>query len=42
VRVPAPAASAVSAPAEAVPLGYADGAAAFHLPAGSYTFTAGQ
>jgi alpha-L-rhamnosidase len=40
VRVPAPSAGAVSAPAEAVPLGYADGAAAFYLPAGSYTFAA--
>jgi alpha-L-rhamnosidase len=42
VRVPAPSAAAVSAPPEAVSLGYADGAAIYHVPAGGYTFTATQ
>jgi alpha-L-rhamnosidase len=40
VKVPAPSASAVTAPAEAVPFGYSAGAASYYLPAGSYTFTA--
>jgi alpha-L-rhamnosidase len=42
IRLPAASASAVTRPAEAVPLGYATGAATFYLPAGSYTFTATQ
>jgi alpha-L-rhamnosidase len=41
VQVPAASAAAVTAPAEAVPQGYANGAAAYTLPSGSYTFTAG-
>lgn len=40
VRVPAASAAAVTAPAQAVPFGYASGAALFHLPSGSYVFTA--
>ncbi|MFC7760179.1 hypothetical protein ACFQY4_20750 [Catellatospora bangladeshensis] len=40
VRVPAASAAAVTAPAQAVPFGYASGAAAYHLPSGSYVFTA--
>ncbi|MCS7478467.1 glycoside hydrolase family 78 protein [Umezawaea endophytica] len=40
VRVPAGSAAAVTAPAQAVPFGYGGGAAAYRLPAGSYTFTA--
>ena len=40
VRVPAGSAAAVTAPAQAVPVGYANGAASFALPSGSYTFTA--
>jgi alpha-L-rhamnosidase len=40
VRVPASSAAAVTAPPEAVPQGYADGAAAYLLGSGSYTFTA--
>ncbi|MEV0719362.1 family 78 glycoside hydrolase catalytic domain [Asanoa sp. NPDC050611] len=39
VRVPAPSAAAVAAPPQAVPMGYASGAAVFALAAGSYTFT---
>jgi alpha-L-rhamnosidase len=39
VRVPAPAAGAVTAPAEAVPQGYGDGAAAYTVASGSHTFT---
>ncbi|MFI7599266.1 family 78 glycoside hydrolase catalytic domain [Actinoplanes sp. NPDC049681] len=39
IEVPAPDAAAVTAPAEAVPQGYADGAAAYSLGSGSYTFT---
>ena len=39
VRVPAGSAAAVTAPAQAVPLGYANGAASFALPSGSYTFS---
>jgi alpha-L-rhamnosidase len=42
VKVPAASASAVTRPAEAVPLGYASGTATFYLPAGSYTFSATQ
>jgi alpha-L-rhamnosidase len=40
VRVPTTSAAAVTAPAEAVPLGYANGAASYALPSGTYTFTA--
>jgi alpha-L-rhamnosidase len=40
VRVPASSAAAVTAPAEAVPFGYASGVASFVVPAGSYVFTA--
>jgi alpha-L-rhamnosidase len=40
VRVPAPSTASVTAPAQAVPFGYASGTASFYLPAGSYTFTA--
>jgi alpha-L-rhamnosidase len=39
VRVPASPAAAVKAPAEAVLLSYANGAASYALPSGSYTFT---
>jgi alpha-L-rhamnosidase len=39
IRVPASSAGAVTAPAEAVPQGYGDGAAAYALGSGSYTFT---
>jgi alpha-L-rhamnosidase len=39
VRVPAVSSAAVTAPAEAVSLGYANGAASFALASGSYTFT---
>ena len=39
VRVPATSAAAVRAPAEAVLLSYANGAASYALPSGSYTFT---
>jgi alpha-L-rhamnosidase len=39
VRVPAASATSVTAPVQAVPFGYASGAAVFHLPAGTYTFT---
>ncbi|MEU4219095.1 family 78 glycoside hydrolase catalytic domain [Actinoplanes sp. NPDC026623] len=41
VRVPAASAAAVTAPAEAVPQGYANGVASYALGSGSYTFTAG-
>jgi alpha-L-rhamnosidase len=40
VRVPASSTAAVTAPPEAVPFDYTNGAATFHLPAGTYTFTA--
>ncbi|WP_155368313.1 family 78 glycoside hydrolase catalytic domain [Catellatospora vulcania] len=40
VRVPAASAAAVTAPAQAVPFGYGQGAASYHLPSGSYVFTA--
>ncbi len=40
VRMPASSAAAVTAPPQAVPFGYASGAAVYHLPSGSYTFTA--
>jgi alpha-L-rhamnosidase len=40
VRMPASSAAAVTAPGEAVPFGYASGAASFVVPAGSYVFTA--
>ncbi|MGN9810422.1 family 78 glycoside hydrolase catalytic domain [Micromonospora sp. BQ11] len=44
VRMPASAADVVSAPAQAVPFGFSQvgsqGTAVYHLPAGSYTFTA--
>lgn len=40
VKVPATSAAVVTAPAQAVPFGYTQGAAVYHLPAGSYTFTA--
>ncbi|WP_306204996.1 alpha-L-rhamnosidase [Actinoplanes sp. RD1] len=40
VRVPAASAAAVTAPPQAVPQGYADGAAVFAVPSGAYTFTA--
>jgi alpha-L-rhamnosidase len=40
VQVPASSAAAVTAPPEAVPQGYANGAASFALASGSYTFTA--
>jgi alpha-L-rhamnosidase len=40
VRMPASSAAAVTAPGEAVPFGYASGAASFIVPAGSYVFTA--
>jgi alpha-L-rhamnosidase len=39
VRVPATSAAAVRAPAEAVLLTYANGAASYALPSGSYTFS---
>jgi alpha-L-rhamnosidase len=39
VRVPAPAAAAVTAPAEAVFVGYANGAASYALGSGSYRFS---
>ncbi|MBB5867900.1 alpha-L-rhamnosidase [Allocatelliglobosispora scoriae] len=39
VKVPASSAAAVTAPAQAVSFGYAAGAAVYHLPSGSYTFT---
>ncbi|MFI5933362.1 family 78 glycoside hydrolase catalytic domain [Actinoplanes sp. NPDC051494] len=39
VQVPAPTAAAVTAPPEAVPQGYTDGAATYALPSGTYTFT---
>jgi alpha-L-rhamnosidase len=39
VRVPATSAAAVHAPAEATLLSYANGAASYALPSGSYTFT---
>ncbi|MEV4636809.1 alpha-L-rhamnosidase C-terminal domain-containing protein [Actinoplanes sp. NPDC049548] len=42
IEVPAPSAAVVTAPAEAVPQGYAGGAAAYALGSGSYTFTVGQ
>jgi alpha-L-rhamnosidase len=40
VRVPATSSTTVTAPPQAVPMGYDQGAAVFHLGAGSYTFTA--
>ncbi|MEV7966193.1 family 78 glycoside hydrolase catalytic domain [Sphaerisporangium sp. NPDC088356] len=40
IKVPAASSSAVTAPAQAASMGYTDGAAAFQLGAGSYTFTA--
>ncbi len=40
VRVPASSAAAVTAPAEAVPQGYAGGVATYTLASGSYTFVA--
>jgi alpha-L-rhamnosidase len=40
VRVPATSAAAVRAPAEAVLLSYANGAASYSLPSGSFTFSA--
>ncbi|MEV0457805.1 family 78 glycoside hydrolase catalytic domain [Catellatospora methionotrophica] len=40
VRVPAASAAAVTAPAQAVAFGYSQGAASYHLPSGSYVFTA--
>ncbi|WP_424529597.1 family 78 glycoside hydrolase catalytic domain [Sphaerisporangium viridialbum] len=40
VRVPASSSSAVTAPPQAAPMGYTDGAATFQLGAGTYTFTA--
>ncbi|RCG32873.1 rhamnosidase [Sphaerisporangium album] len=39
VRVPAASATAVTAPPQAVPMGYDQGAATYHLGAGTYTFT---
>lgn len=40
VRVPAASPASVNAPPQAVPFAYTQGAAAFRLPAGNYTFTA--
>jgi alpha-L-rhamnosidase len=40
VQVPASSAAAVTAPAEAVPQGFADGVASYTLGSGSYTFVA--
>ncbi|GGQ55804.1 hypothetical protein GCM10010166_26450 [Couchioplanes caeruleus subsp. azureus] len=39
--MPASAPTAVTAPAEAVPQGFAGGVASYALGSGSYTFTAG-
>ena len=41
IQIPSSSATAVNAPPEAVPQGYANGTASFALGSGSYTFTAG-